>query len=293
MKREALNGKNGNDMKDVKWVKKVESLNRGKTVETVMSPTEGCSTSLKRGVNEMCSKLADFRPSKFDAQPSTFNGRRAFTLIELLVVIAIMAVLAALIIPITGVVTRHKLRSRTKAELNLIASAIQNYKSQKGYYPPDNPRNGNFLNQLYYELSGTTYNNGLYTTLDGNSTLNPALISGPLYGKGFQGIVNTTKGGGDEGMAAQKYIRDLKPAQVAELKSGVKILVGSVGWENPASQWVQVSPGGPALKPGLAPICYVSTNPTNNPNSFDLWIDIMVQGRTNRICNWSDDPIVY
>jgi hypothetical protein len=34
----------------------------------------------------------------------------------------------------------------------------------------------------------------------------------------------------------------------------------------------------------------VSTNPTNNPGSFDLWIDVLYGGKTNRISNWSKDP---
>jgi prepilin-type N-terminal cleavage/methylation domain-containing protein len=248
-------------MKSVKWVKKVKSLNWVRS--DLLSPPD----------------LRHSRPAI----------RHAFTLIELLVVIGIMAILAALIIPITGAVTRAKLRSRTRAELRSIESAIENYKSKKGYYPPDNPGNAEFLNQLYYELSGTVYSNGVYVTLDGNSVLDPATVNSPIYGKGFQGIVNTTKGSGDEGMAAQKFIRDLKPAQLAELKSGAKILVGSVGWDSPTGQPISVPP---AKVPKLNPFCYVSTNPTNNPKSFDLWIDILVQGKTNRICNWSEDPIV-
>src|SRR5262249_421499 len=144
---------------------------------------------------------------------SSVSTRLAFTLIELLVVIGIMAILAALIIPITGAVTRHKLRSRTRAELRSIETAIEDYKTKRGNYPPDNPKNPNYLNQLYYELSGTVVSNGIYTTLDGNATLDPTAIqANPQYGKGFQGFVNTTKGAGDEGMVAQKFIRDLKPA---------------------------------------------------------------------------------
>lgn len=266
-------------MKSVKWVK---CATKAETVGRFDSAAAVGDTSLKRGVNETISASEDIRHS-------TLVPGLAFTLIELLVVIGIMAILAALIIPITGAVTRAKLRSRTRAELNLIDTAISNYKSKKGYYPPDNPGNGSFLNQLYYELSGTVYSNNVYVTLDGGSVLDPAAVNSPIYGRGFQAIVNTTKGSGDEGMAAQKFIRDLKPAQVAELKSGAKILIGSVGWDSNNGQPVPVPP---AKVPKLNPFRYVSTNPTNNPKSFDLWIDIIVQGKTNRICNWSEDPIV-
>jgi len=225
------------------------------------------------------------------ARRSPLTARSAFTLIELLVVIAIMAILAAMIFPITGAVTRHKLRSRTKAELRSIETAIADYKSTKGYYPPDNPNNINFLNQLYYELSGTVFSNGVYTTLDGSSVIPPIPGPNPIYGFGFQGFVNTTKGNGDEGMAAKKFLPDLKPSQVGETQIGVKFLVGSVGWDA-NRPWVPITSPSPAKVKGLNPFRYVSTNPTNNPKSFDLWIDILVQGKTNRICNWSEDPIV-
>ena len=271
----------------MKTVKSMELSGWRETVETVLLPTDGAHTSLKRGVN---GRFVWIHPTP-NTRHSSLSTRLAFTLIELLVVIAIMAVLAALIIPITGAVTRHKLRSRTKAELRRIEQAIEDYKTKKGYYPPDNPKNQFFLNQLYYELSGTVSSNGLYTTLDGSDVLDPTQANPFMYGQGFQAIVNTTKGAGDEGMAAQKFIRDLSPAQVARLHTGIKILVGSVGWDSPVGQPVPLFPTGPADAPKLNPFRYVSTNPTNNPKSFDLWIDIIVQGKTNRICNWSDDVL--
>jgi prepilin-type N-terminal cleavage/methylation domain-containing protein len=267
------------------------NIRRRETVETVPCSAAAGNTSLKRGVNEKDSRTSNI-------PHSTLSARLAFTLIELLVVIGIMAILAALIIPITGAVTRHKLRSRTRSELRSIETAIEDYKSKKGYYPPDNPNSPLYLNQLYYELSGTSFSNDVYTTLDGSATVTVAQLA-PGFGGGFgprsqiNGIMNTTKGGGDEGMAAQKYLRDLKPAQVATTVKGIKILVGSVGWE-PNWPW-QPLPAGPPYgptKPGMNPFCYVSTNPTNNPKSFDLWIDILVQGKTNRVCNWSEDVIV-
>jgi hypothetical protein len=40
--------------------------------------------------------------------------------------------------------------------------------------------------------------------------------------------------------------------------------------------------------PGLNPWRYVSTNPTNNPNSFDLWAEIIVKGERRIIGNWKN-----
>src|SRR5208283_1533263 len=37
----------------------------------------------------------------------------------------------------------------------------------------------------------------------------------------------------------------------------------------------------------ISPWSYVSTNPTNNANTYDLWMDVYYSGKTNRISNWS------
>jgi hypothetical protein len=42
----------------------------------------------------------------------------------------------------------------------------------------------------------------------------------------------------------------------------------------------------------INPWRYVSSNPTNNTGSYDLWMDIKFGGKTNRISNWSPDPQV-
>src|SRR5438105_6095650 len=94
---------------------------------------------------------------------------RAFTLVEMLVVIAVIAILAAMIFPVTKAVNRNKMRSKAKAELASIKDAIDGYKVKLGHYPPDNPDDPR-RNQLFYELLGTTLNNGIYTTLDGSAT---------------------------------------------------------------------------------------------------------------------------
>jgi prepilin-type N-terminal cleavage/methylation domain-containing protein len=202
----------------------------------------------------------------------------AFTLVELLVVIAIMGILAALIVPTISRINAMRAISKTKTELKEVESWIVEYKAKRGYYPPDNAGNP-VTNQLYYELSGTVFANGVYRTLDGNSTVNPTTLPGDFGGSTVKGFVNTMKEPRDEGMAAQKFIKELKPGQVAEFQSSLKILVGSVGWDPKSS---------PTIIPGANPFRYVSTNPEHNPGSFDLWIDIYVQGKTNRISNWSE-----
>ena len=209
----------------------------------------------------------------------TANG---FTLVELLVVIAIIALLAGMIFPITGAVTRARIRSRAQAELTQIETYIEAYKIKLGHYPLDN--NGYYTtNQLFYELSGTTLNNGVYKTLDGSATIDASAVSNVF--KNVSGFVNCTRGGGgDEGGAAEAFLKGPKPEQLAELDSGAKVLVGPIPW--PAGSY-QPMPMPPAQTAGLNPWCYNSSHPTNNPTTYDLWIDVMVGGKTNRVCNWS------
>jgi len=43
----------------------------------------------------------------------------------------------------------------------------------------------------------------------------------------------------------------------------------------------------------INPYRYNSSSPTNNPRSYDLWIDVLIGGKFNRISNWSEQPIVF
>src|SRR5437867_595831 len=71
-------------------------------------------------------------------QPNIASRRNAFTLIELLVVIAIIAVLASLIVGLAGLAGRKSKEAQVRAQMNGLITAIDRYKSEFGYYPPDN-----------------------------------------------------------------------------------------------------------------------------------------------------------
>ncbi|HLH55954.1 MAG TPA: prepilin-type N-terminal cleavage/methylation domain-containing protein [Verrucomicrobiae bacterium] len=206
-----------------------------------------------------------------------------FTLIELLVVIAVMAILAALVIPITGAVSRNRIRSKARAELERVATGIELYKAKMGHYPPDNPGNP-ATNQLYFELLGTTFTNGVYTTLDG-SALVKASDLGTVFGGSparVGGFMNTSQGtGGDEGRQAQRFLNNIKPDETALISS-------------PAGDTVRIFIAGvPAPAGVLNAFNYVSSSPTNNPNFYDLWVDVLINGKTNRLSNWNKEPIIF
>ena len=42
----------------------------------------------------------------------------------------------------------------------------------------------------------------------------------------------------------------------------------------------------------INPWRYNASSPKYNAATFDLWMDVMVGDKTNRICNWSDKPLV-
>jgi prepilin-type N-terminal cleavage/methylation domain-containing protein len=212
---------------------------------------------------------------------------QAFTLIELLVVIAIIGVLAALLFPALKGLKNTRIKSVARTELTQLDLLIQSYKGKLGFYPPDNPANP-LVNQLYYELSGTTSSNNVYTTLDGVSQISAAdLVT--VTSSGVTGFANSgaTAVGSDDKPGPVNYLKDaqLKPGQIAVWPVNLKdwrALVCSVGWA-----------GEPATSPtgnALAPWQYRSSSPTNNPGSFDLWVDVYLDGKTNRISNWSKTP---
>jgi len=222
------------------------------------------------------------------------RSRRAFTLIELLVVIAIISVLAAMIIPVVGAVNRNKQIKLAQTQLAGLVLAIDNYKAKLGFYPPDNPNNP-VTNQLYFELLGTT--NHLvakvpdrWVTLDGSAQISSKTAPTIKQVFNVDGIANsgTRVQSDDAGSAASTFLNNLTPNQIGTIdpaNPNIKILVCSVTW--PPDKM----PAPIQLNPSLNPFRYISSHPTNNANSYDLWVDVVTAGKTNRVCNWSTQPI--
>lgn len=207
-------------------------------------------------------------------------------MVEILVVISIMAVLAALIIPAAHTAKVQQQLRLAQTELANVQTAIEQYKTATGGYPPDNPLNP-VVNPLYYELKGTTNDiiNGVFQTLDGSATIRVAAVIGAF---GTSGFVNCSRpGSGGDGPSAGTFIRSLTPSQIGMAtvnNTAVKLLVCSVVWPAKAA-----SPPLPA-QPTLNPWRYSSSKPLNNSETYDLWIDLPIAGKTYRISNWTSRP---
>jgi type II secretory pathway pseudopilin PulG len=208
-------------------------------------------------------------------------------------VIAIISVLAAMVFPVTGAVNRAKIRRRASSELAQVQLAIEAYKTKLGHYPPDSPPNAGtwtpWINQLYYELRGTTNNGNSYITLDGSAQILNASVPS-VFGPSVTGFLNSYQNAtGDEARTPTSFIKDLRSSEY--------LLVNVPPPARSQAELLGTTLQGPLMLQGvnggsLNPWRYNSSNPTNNPSSYDLWVDVIIAGKTNRICNWSREPLI-
>ena len=226
--------------------------------------------------------------------PSALHPPRAFTLIELLVVIGVIAILAGLSFPVMAAVKRAQALHRARAELIEVVTAIEAFNHKLGSYPPDNPLTpANWaVNQLYYELLGTTNTGTVYQTLDGSAQIPTSGFTAAFgAGSAVAGFMNCARlsRSGDEVSNAADFLKGLKPSQFLAITNGASAtpvctvlgtgLDGPVFYQN-------------TLGAKLNPWRYNSSSPQHNPKSYDLWVDITVGSKTYRISNWSERPII-
>jgi prepilin-type N-terminal cleavage/methylation domain-containing protein len=217
------------------------------------------------------------------------HSRRGFTLIEMLIVVAIMATLAALTFPILAAVKKTMIKNRATGAIKQLEAAIDGYQTKFGHYPPDN---GGlyYTNQLYYELLGTTNvpaSPPYFQTLDGSATMMASDV--PVVFVNVSGFINCSRpgGSGDEAPTGMSFILGgLKANQFAvTLIGGKNCTVLGAALDGP---FTFTTVNGQQINP----VRYNSSNPRYNTKSYDLWIDVIVGGVTNRISNWSDQPIL-
>jgi type II secretory pathway pseudopilin PulG len=208
-------------------------------------------------------------------------------LIELLIVISIMGVLAAFTIPVLISIKQGQYRKTATAELKQIELAVERFHDAYGAYPPGNGNNA-LPNQLFYELTGTTnINNGsprVFQSLDGRQT-HPGSYLTSVFGPGVSAFVNCSKfnSSAEDSTYAKDFLLSLKPNRIGTYTNTlngltVDVLVTSVG--GPDQNYIQ--------QVGFSGNPFRYLNPgTQNPNSYDLWVDLVIGGKTNRISNWS------
>ncbi|MGC3957911.1 MAG: type II secretion system protein [Verrucomicrobiota bacterium] len=214
------------------------------------------------------------------------SPRLAFTLIELLVVIAVIGVLAALIFPAVGAIKIGAIKKRVQSELKYVESAIEAYKDNVKVYPPEN-RNNPALNPLYYELAGTKLAGSEYQPLVGSGNITVANLN-VFFGAGnVTGFLNVSRGSEDELKVAKDCLPGLRPAQYLEVQTnGVSGIVLGTREKGPAPFMLSDAAGLASINP----FRYLSSSATNNAGRFDLWVDVLINGKTNRFSNWRDKP---
>jgi len=209
------------------------------------------------------------------SQHATARAQSAFTLIELLAVIGVIALLAALIVPLTALAVKNMKLAKAGVELRDVETVIKNYKETKGFYPPDNP-NSIATNQLFYELNGSIFDadaKAYRPMYDTNIAITSAAIT-TEFGVGVEGFVNSSQSLAENPVYTHNFTQ--KQTIDEPNGSGFKLLVCTVH----------------SADGNLQTWHYNSTNPTNSPTSFDLWVDLVIRGKSNRICNWSTKPII-
>jgi len=229
---------------------------------------------------------------------------QAFTLIELLVVISVIAILAGLILPVSGAISRKYKMSRVTAELNQLVTAIEAYKFQLGSYPPDNVKvattyvtdgtdpkdpkaNKEYLyyaalNPLYYELMGARFTNKSFVVE--NVLVDPSDLD---YYFGYKGVQNSARDRSD--IPYKGY--QIRGAQHKEIRRGGKgqIQLLTVPVQGTKEMEYTFKSKGLAPVNGFNPWYYDSSS-TNRHNSrtYDVWAEIVVGRRTNIIGNWKE-----
>lgn len=198
------------------------------------------------------------------------RSKAAFTLVEMLTVIAIIAILAALVTAGAQKASVGRKISRVKSDLANLESVIERYQNDQQFYPPGGTNAA--APPLYYELSGTKYDGTQYRTLDGNEVISDSPM---LNTFGVTGFANSNP------ETAKNYFSELKANQHTKTDGGVEVLTVPV--EGPNLPLVKNASSAP-----INTWRYVSNQPTNNPTSFDLWADIVVGSKTNRIGNWKE-----
>ena len=121
--------------------------------------------------------------------PAPTPRLRAFTLIEMLVVMAVIAVLAAILLNLNGLVQSKAARTRALGEIQTLSSGCDSYKADNGSFPQDadtdllDPRLDGDPNKPVYRKTSLTLYKQLSGDLNANGRNEPS--ANPPEPKGY------------------------------------------------------------------------------------------------------------
>ena len=134
------------------------------------------------------------------------SGKAAFTLIELMAVNTIIVILAALVVGGLSFVTEKQAKSRAQVQMSLISKALEDFKSDNGFYPPGG-KTGTAIGPK---------DNVDPTNLASATTQSKALYEALFWDTDFDGT-GATKGNGERDDDDQKnYLPELDPSSTKQ-----------------------------------------------------------------------------
>jgi prepilin-type N-terminal cleavage/methylation domain-containing protein len=200
----------------------------------------------------------------------THKKSQGFTLIELLTVMAVIAILAGLILSISGYAQKKAASSKAENQIAAISSALENYKADNGIYP-SGPSTALVTNSTTIPANATNNlfaNNGsgLTPNDDPTSKTPPTYTDASLYL--YVALSGDTNANGKMDTGESKGYFEFKP----DMLSGTKDTNGNITAVN-----YLVDPFGYSYGYSTAYQADLTATPPVNPPThgynptFDLW----------------------
>jgi prepilin-type N-terminal cleavage/methylation domain-containing protein len=212
---------------------------------------------------------------------------RAFTLVEMMVVIAIVAILAGIAFPVVRGALQKAAKAKVKAEFAKLDTAIQEYHTTYNSYPLDNATNI-FINPLYYELLGSTWNN----TLLSYDLVGERILENDVRGYfNCDGLRNVTHDPADAtAPKAKAFLSGLSTKAFISITNmtGVDLKVLRLPVPDSSTNMVMAANG------DLVNVWRyrVGTNAVYNKGKYDLWGEFEIGGTRYRMSNWEKDVVL-
>lgn len=222
------------------------------------------------------------------------EGRASgFTLIELLTVISIIALMAGIAVGVGGLAKSKSRQARMNGEHQRLVTAIDAYKAEMGFYPPDHAELAILtaltatnrtrlagMNPLFYELSGAVFENNQFTTVNKEETITTTDLMAAF---GAKGISNSARQKRDVPYKGISF----KPSDYREVEgtwTDVEILAAPV--DGPNNALFKRKGGAPG---GINAWLYDCSSPfRHNPDTYDLWCEYTLGNKTVTVGNWKE-----